>query len=184
VFALALAVPFTGQCQELNKQIVVEAQKIKNDNKAFTIKLATEEGKDTYLIGDKLNLVFTADQDCHLYLIDIGTSGKAHILFPNQWHASNKVEKGKTYRIPPEDGKFVFRVQGPEGTNYLKAIATLKPVDALGKEETKPEGPFAELSDPATKLKDVGVELAEQEKKDWTESEISIKVKAAKKETE
>jgi Domain of unknown function (DUF4384) len=163
-----------GLCQEEMKQIVAELQKMKNDAKPFTIKLATMDKKDTYKIGEEVSFVFTADRDCYLYIVDIGTSGKAHILFPNKWQKANKAVKGKRYAVPHKKSKVVFRVKGPVGTNYLKAIATLKPMAALGKTEAKPDEAFAELTKPTVVLKDVGVELART--KNWAEAELAIKV--------
>lgn len=82
-----------------------------------------------------------------------------HVLFPNQWEPVNKAEKGKIYRIPPDGSKVVFKVHVPEGTNYLKAIATLKPVESLAGVNRKADDPFAELTNPTEKFKDVGLEL-------------------------
>lgn len=175
--AAVFAVPVMAADDEAaNKQVVVEARKIKNDAQPFEVKLDTAEKKEEYKVGDELSLFFTADKECYLYLIDIGTSGKAHILFPNKFQKANKAEKGRIYVLPPKGSKFMFKVQGPEGTNYIKAIATQKPIEALKEGETPKDGPFAELADPAATFKDIGVELKKREPKNWAEAELSIKV--------
>jgi hypothetical protein len=174
MFASLMALPVKGFCDEGNKEVIAELQKIKSEGQPFQIKLATAEKKDTYKTGEMVSLFFTADRDCFVYLIDIGTSGKVHVLFPNKWEPVNKAEKGKIYKIPAEGSKVVFKVHAPEGTNYLKAIATLKPVESLASVNRKADDPFAELTNPTERFKDVGLELAQN--KEWTEAEISIKV--------
>ena len=175
--ALALclgAMTTQGICDENTKQIIVEAQKIKNSDQPFNIKIQTVDDKKTYKVGEEVAFLFTADKDCYLYLIDIGTSGKAHVLFPNKFQEDNKVVKGKMYMVPGKAGKVVFRVNGPEGTNYLKAIATLAPVKSIKEGTPGERGPFPELTDPAGTFKDISVELSKE--KDWAEAELSIKV--------
>ena len=158
------------------KDIVAEVQKIRNEGKEFKIKLWTEGDKASYMVEEPVTFMFSADRDCYVTLIDIGTSGKVHRLFPNKMHESNKVEKGKTYAIPPDKSDFLFRVKGPEGTEYVKAIATLQPLKSLEKTEMEGKGYFSEIRDPKLVVKDIGLELALQDTKNWAEAEASLKI--------
>lgn len=182
MFYFILGFQATAYCAEDNKQIVAELEQIKNPAKPINIKFVSVDKADpskvvdTVKIGDTVKFGFTADQDCYLYIIDIGTSGKAHILFPNKWQPVNKAEKGKIYFLPPEGSNVVFRAHGPEGRNYVKAIATLKPQQSLPKTETKTDEPFAEVTNPGTQFKDLAAELEKQSDKEWAEAELSIKV--------
>jgi hypothetical protein len=165
--------PGNGICQDGNKQIVAELEKIRNDDQPFNITIKTEDGRERYHVGDTVNLLFSADEDCYLYLIDIGTNGRAHMLFPNKWQKKNRAKAGVTYMVPPKESKVVFRVRGPVGTNYLKVIATREPLKSLGEEMSSEDG-FAELDEPSGTFKDIGVEL--KKKKNWAEKEFFIKV--------
>lgn len=158
------------------KDIVAEVQSIQNPAKPFKVELFTAEGKAAYNVGEKIHFVFKTDRDCYLTLIDIGTSGKVTQLFPNKWHESNKVEKGKEYRIPPADSNFVFKVEGPNGMEFVKAIATLSPMKSLEKAELKGSGNFFEIVQPQVVLKDITTELGTQNAKSWTEAEISFTI--------
>jgi hypothetical protein len=158
------------------KQIVAELQQIKNPDKPFTIAFKTANGAQTATVGETVSFVFAADRECYLYIIDIGTSGKAHVLFPNQWQQANKAEPNRVYMLPPQGSNVVFRVKGPEGVNYLKAIATLKPIESVERAATKGEGPFAEILNPAEAFKDVAAELSQQTTKNWAEAELAVKV--------
>jgi len=159
-----------------SKDIVAEAQSIQSTVKPFKIELFTAEGKPGYNAGEKVNFVFKTYRDCYLTLIDIGTSGKVTQLFPNKWHESNKVEKGKEYRVPPADSAFVFKVEGPNGREFVKAIATLSPLKSIEKAELKGSGNFSEIVQPQVVLKDISTELASQDAKSWTEAEISFTI--------
>uniref|UniRef100_A0A7C4AR99 DUF4384 domain-containing protein n=1 Tax=Desulfomonile tiedjei TaxID=2358 RepID=A0A7C4AR99_9BACT len=158
------------------KDIVAEAQTIQSATKPFKIELSTAEGKTTYAAGEKINFVFKTDRDCYLTLIDIGTSGKVTQLFPNKWHESNKVEKGKEYRVPPADSGFLFKVEGQNGTEFVKAIATLAPMTSVQKAEMKGSGNFAEIVQPEAVLKDIKTELDAQDPKSWTEAHVSFTI--------
>lgn len=168
-------------------ELVALADKLKTENPGIQLTLATDKAE--YQTGEKVAFEFTADKDCHLALIDIGTSGKTIILFPNKWHKENKIEKGKTYKIPPDGADFAYKVEGPVGTERIKAIACLEPllfsVESLQQELKTPleqspatGGTFLSMKDPAMVLKDIGVVMAKDPTK-WSTLELQFKVASA-----
>ncbi len=157
-----------------DKDIVANLERIKNKENPFTIKIWTEKNKESYKLGEKVTFFFATDQDCYVYIIDVGTSGKAHVLFPNKWQKANKAQKGKVYTIPPEASRIAFKVKGPAGTNYTKVIASPKRLDALTKEGAATDEAFAELLNPTETVKDMEAELTKSQ--DWAEAAIAIKV--------
>ena len=80
-----------------------------------------------YNIGDVLNVTATVDQDCCLTLLDIGSSGNIIVLFPNKHQPDNHLRAGIPIQIPAAGYK--IRVGGPAGTETIKAIATLEPLE-------------------------------------------------------
>src|SRR5271157_14087 len=120
------------------KDIVVgEMSKIRHDNPDFKIRLKPvgKTGKTgKYYVGDQVAFEVSSTKDAYLTIIDVGTTGKAHVIFPNRWNKSNKIRKGKLYRIPGPDAEWSFKLTGPAGVNYVKAIATLKQVQFLPRE--------------------------------------------------
>lgn len=160
------------------KQIVVEANEIKNKNPGFEIKLWTEGKKTEFRFKDTITFRFKANKDCYVTLLDIGTDGTVYKIFPNKWHKSSKVKSGKVYTIPPEDAEFRFRVKGPVGIEYVKAIATLDPLKAVSEEKETEEGEeFSEIKAADLAMKNIKVELDKRAEKDWAESVVSFKVK-------
>ncbi len=78
-----------------------------------------------YRPGDEVVFYVRANLDCYLTLLDFGTSGEVKILFPNRYDKKNHIQGGKTYRIPAKGAKEAYRVEGPRGTEIIRAIATL-----------------------------------------------------------
>jgi hypothetical protein len=80
-------------------------------------------------VGDLLTFSFKAERDCYLTLIDLGTSGKITVLFPNQYQPNGFVKAGQVYQTGTR-GVLPFRIRatGPAGRELVKVIAT---VDSL-----------------------------------------------------
>ncbi|MBM3298956.1 MAG: DUF4384 domain-containing protein, partial [Deltaproteobacteria bacterium] len=93
----------------------------------FRIELWTVENKVSYEIGEVIRFRFKTNRDCNVTIYAVSPGGKASRLFPNQWQPEGQVRAGRVYSIPPADGDFRFRVHGPEGTEVVKAIATMTP---------------------------------------------------------
>lgn len=158
------------------KDLCVEAQRIVNEQPPFKIELWTEEGRPRYGIGDSVTFLFKAERDCYVTLIDIGTSGKVTKIFPNVWHDSNFVKAGQVYRIPPPSQQFRFKIEGPGGMEYVKAIATLDPLQSIAKAQIIPKGNFAQFQQPALLLKDIGTELVAAGAQRWSEAGLSFEI--------
>ena len=98
-----------------------------NDDGRTKINITLGLDKEKVGPGDIVKVHFKADTDCHLTLIDIGTSGKMTRLWPNQFSGSdNLVKAGKSYSFPGPNDRFQFKVSGPEGLERIVAVATTK----------------------------------------------------------
>lgn len=161
---------------------------IQNENPGIKIEIRTD--KEEYKVGEDVAIRFKADKDCYLALIDIGTSGKTLILFPNKWHSDNKIEKDKSYTIPPIGGDFAYKVLPPAGIEHIKVIATEDPVlskvQSLQEElkqpiETSPDKGqvFLTMKDPGVVIKDIGVVFQKLDPKKWATKEHTFKISEA-----
>ncbi|MEW6379705.1 MAG: FlgO family outer membrane protein [bacterium] len=96
------------------------------EERKFSIDLWTD--RSDYKTGDSLTLYVKSDRDCYLSLLDIGTSGKLTVIFPNPLQKDNFIRGGRTYSIPsPEFGGVNITVSGPAGIERIKAIASIEP---------------------------------------------------------
>jgi hypothetical protein len=162
------------------KDIVVGAMsKIRHHNPDFKIRLKPVSKSGKFYVGDPVAFEVTSSKDAYITIIDVGTSGKAHVIFPNRWNKNNKIRKGKLYRIPGSNAEYSFKLRGPAGTNYVKAIATLRPVQFFRREAlTDAEEGFAEIKSPDKAAKDISVELGKQDKKGWAETEARFTLRS------
>jgi hypothetical protein len=158
------------------KQVVAEAKNIKNENPDFLIKLWTEGDKDSYKAEDVITFMFAANKECFVTLLAISTDGSVSRIFPNRWHKEGKVEKDKVYTIPPKDADFIFRVKGPEGTEYIKAIATLDTLKSTSQLKDEPKEEFAKVEDPEMVMKNIKIELKQKDTKNWSETMVAFTI--------
>jgi len=183
VIVLALGI-FTAYAQHVTveKQIKVEErvenlQDIKNPKAEFKIELWTDRKDATYKVGDEIVFYFRTNKDCRLTLINVGTSGKTQIIFPNKYYKDDLVKAGKVYRVPPKEARWFFKAEGPAGIEFVKAIATLEKVALVDKEDLKPAGEVQEVKKPQSELaKDIAIALKPLNEKKWAEAEKIINV--------
>jgi hypothetical protein len=95
--------------------------------------------------GDYVRFLFRANFAGHLYVMDLGTSGRYSLLFPREETGSdNHVEAGREYLIPATGSR--FRVAGPAGHDVIYWLMSPLPlpgaadgVSALPKEKQPPK---------------------------------------------
>jgi hypothetical protein len=125
-------------------RLLLEARtRMASEAEAFHVELWTASASDesttapagqnrpAYRTGTRIAVLFRANRDCYLTLVNMGTSGRLTVLYPNSLHHDNRITANYLYRIPsPSDG-FEYELTGPPGTERVKAIATLDDVALL-----------------------------------------------------
>jgi hypothetical protein len=145
---------------------------------ARDIAVTAKKKKAGYPIGQKIVVGFRASRDCYLTLLNIGTSGKLTVLFPNSLHPDNFIQAGRDYRIPEATDDFEYELQGPPGMEKLKAVATLKKVSLL-ESNFAPDGSLFRTVDAASGARDIGVvqkKVSAVPKNEWAESACEFAV--------
>ena len=145
---------------------------------ARDLNVTAKKKKAGYRTGQKIVVGFRASRDCHLTLLNIGTSGKLTVLFPNSLHPDNLIKAGRDYRIPEADDDFEYELQGPPGVEKLKAVATLKKVTLL-ESNFAPDGSLFRTVAAADGARDINVirkQVAAVPKTDWAEDACEFSV--------
>jgi hypothetical protein len=145
---------------------------------ARDIAVAGRKKKAGYRIGQKIVVGFRASRDCYLTLLNIGTSGKLTVLFPNALHKDNFIKAGRDYRIPEPSDDFEYELQGPSGTEKIKAVATLKKMDLL-ESNFAPDGSLFRTVDAAAGARDIGIvqkKVASAPQTEWSDSSCEFTV--------
>jgi metacaspase-1 len=88
-------------------------------------------------LGDVLRFHFRAEEDCYLALINVGTSGKVNVLFPNRLYPDGRVTGGREYRTRSFKGDQEAQIpltirldpKGKAGREFVQVIASREPID-------------------------------------------------------
>ncbi len=112
---------------------------------AISVKLAADRRR--YKVGESLTVKFETSRDGYLTLVNVGSSGRITILYPNRLSGGNEVKAGKVYLIPERNDEFDLAISGPPGVELIYALLTLRPVQFLESDFSKSGGTFQVLTD-------------------------------------
>lgn len=121
-----------------------------------------------YSVGDTVTIQVRANEDAYVTVLEVGTSGKVHIIFPNAYQNVNCIRANTVVSIPTDDSRFRIRVGGPAGRDVIKVFATREPLSIFAQQKLVQEGPYFTTSENARTLaRDLTVELREKHKSDF-----------------
>lgn len=83
----------------------------------------------TYYPGEDIKVYFQASGDCYVVIYNIDTRGYVNLLYPLDGRDDPYVEGGRVYKIPDRLDDYDLTVDGPEGVEYIQAVASLEPLD-------------------------------------------------------
>jgi hypothetical protein len=87
------------------------------------LQLQMTTSQSRYQIGEYLSLEIQSNKDCYLNIIDIGTSGKTHVLFPNAYQQNNFLQANTRLKIP--NSRFEIKIGAPSGEETLWAVCRI-----------------------------------------------------------
>ena len=119
-----------------------------------------------YRHGESLVLTVEVTEDSYVWVLDTGTSGKVHQIFPNRYEDNNFLRAGNPVTIPDAGSEYQFVVSHPQGAELLTVIASKDSTpltDNLIDQETN-AGAFLALRGSAASIaKDLSISLKENE---------------------
>lgn len=82
---------------------------------------------------DRFRLVFKADQEGFLYVVNQGSSGEFMLLFPRRAAGlpNNLVKAGQTFKVPPEGQDSWMRFSEVPGSESITVFLSKNRIDAL-----------------------------------------------------
>jgi hypothetical protein len=86
------------------------------------------EGK-SFGQGEHIIIYFRANRDCFVTIYDLDTRGNVNLLFPYNYDDPIYIEGNRVYTIPDYFDEYELAVEGPPGTEYIQAVASLDPID-------------------------------------------------------
>ncbi len=76
---------------------------------------------------EKVQIFFKTDADGYVTLYDIDVQGNVLVIFPNRYTPDNYVRAGQTLQFPAQQADYDLIVEGPEGIEYIEAMASTDP---------------------------------------------------------
>ena len=83
----------------------------------------------TYNPGEEITIYFQTSRDCYVVIYNIDTRGYVHLLYPVDARDDSYVEGDRVYKIPDRFDDYDLTVEGPDGVEYVQAVASLEPLD-------------------------------------------------------
>lgn len=105
-----------------------------------------------YRLGDSVQFFVEANKNCYITLLDIGTTGKTQIIFPNNFQRNNYIKAGDTIVIPQKIDNFDFKVTGKRGKEVIKVIATMERIEIVPQQYLISAGSYKQI-----RTKDISV---------------------------
>lgn len=112
----------------------------------------------TYYPGDNVRIYFKTSENAYVIIYDFATDGSVRVLFPNFFQRNNYVRGGVVYTIPNPAYNYSLTVTGPNGREFLEAVASLSP-SALPNVPLAGANPFLEYKDGQQYMQKMKLEL-------------------------
>jgi hypothetical protein len=126
---------------------------------------ATRDNRDCCRIGDKFVLQVLADVDCHVTLLDVGTSGSVFVLLLN-----HPIRGGQVSTLSGPDEQREWIVGPPAGIERIKALFTRRQLTLDAARQFSPLATSGHSRDIVTRMKQVDVTLRQMAPDSWTDA--------------
>ncbi len=85
-------------------------------------------GNAVYQIGDKIKISVSVNRSAYVYLFNVNADGTVDLILPNAYDRNNRLNAGEVRTFPPKGARYEYTITGPEGANYVLALASLRPL--------------------------------------------------------
>ena len=127
-------------------------------------------------IGETVKVSFQANRDGYVTLVNVGTSGKITILYPNAYTPNHAVKAGQTYSVPGADDPYELTLGGPEGVELVYALFTTGPTRFVEENLTK-DSAFAPVNEKAEAItRDINLTVKKIPLKEQATAVLEIEV--------
>jgi uncharacterized protein DUF4384 len=132
--------------------------------------------KSAYKVGDTLKVSFQSNRDGYATLVNVGTSGKITILYPNAFSPNHAVKAGQTYSVPGANEPYELSLGGPEGVELVYALFTIAPTRFVEENLTRSNA-FAPVNEKAeTITRDINLAVKKIPLKEQASAVLEIEV--------
>jgi hypothetical protein len=101
-----------------------------------------------YAVGQQLKIFVRPNRTSYITVLNVGTSGRVAVIFPNFHQRDMQVRAGHTVSIPAGGADWKIDIAGPPGIEVIKVIASKEPLklpEILKLAGATPEQPLLSL---------------------------------------
>jgi hypothetical protein len=100
-----------------------------NPKQAFSVRVATVDGRAGYGLGQAMTLELRSDNDCHVVVLTRDSAGQIVQLWPNEWSAEAKLSANVPVILPSgPKAPYELKAMTPAGLTLIKVIACKTPI--------------------------------------------------------
>lgn len=81
-------------------------------------------GEALYQTGEAMQIYVSVNRQAYVYLFNVNPDGSIDPILPNSYDRQNLLKAGEVRRFPPVGARYQFTVTGPQGSNYVLAVAS------------------------------------------------------------
>ncbi|SFL16091.1 DUF4384 domain-containing protein [Falsiroseomonas stagni] len=88
----------------------------------------TDRVDATFRIGEPVAINVRPEREAHITVLNIGSSGRATVLFPNQFQRDSRVRAGQVLTLGGPGAGYNIVPQGPAGVEMVHVVASTRPL--------------------------------------------------------
>jgi hypothetical protein len=116
-----------------------------NTANAMRLEASFDRANGVYAAGERVQINVRASEDAYITIINVGPSGKAVQLFPNDSQPQNLVRANTALQVPASSSSAQIVVGPPFGAELLKVVATSAPAGLVPNSQLSGTGAFRAL---------------------------------------
>ncbi len=141
----------------------------------FTIEARVQ--KEHFTIGESAVVTVRTSKTSFVQLFSISSDGGQVVrIFPNSFASNSLLQGGQIYHIPAAGDGFELQINGPAGTEHIRAIATLRNIEIVGPRQLTHEA-FPRFRGSSGDFEDaLDHQLSQLSPDEWAEADITFRV--------
>ncbi|RIH86634.1 PEGA domain protein [Meiothermus luteus] len=111
------------------QQIIINPVPTDLQVRVWVNKDPAKTGNPVYQIGERIQVSVQVNQDAHVYIFSVRSTGEVSLILPNPLDQNNFLRAGEIRTYPPSSGaRYTLEVTGPEGQDRVLAVASRQPL--------------------------------------------------------
>lgn len=136
----------SGHLRDLTVEQNTAAQAVSPRPSSLAVQISADRPDATYAIGETVRLTINSNEEAYVTVIDIGPTGQATQLFPNQYQPDNHVLPGRPVEIGGGVTGARIVAAGPAGAELIKVIASNKPLAVVSEAQLEGRSAFRSVT--------------------------------------